>query len=79
MNICYKNNLQTKYNIENVSVLDGFLYFFGFRRNPYRKFIKDVLQRDDADALRSDWKSVGNDFQAVLKRESENLKIDACK
>ena len=79
MNICYKNNLEAKYKIKNVSVLDGFLYFFGFRKNPYNNFIKNIQHRDDADALRSDWNSVGKDFEVIIKRESENLELNACK
>jgi hypothetical protein len=74
----YKHNFELKYGI-HISVLDGFLYFFGLKENPYKKIYKKMRERSDIEALRSDWQSVGNDFNVVIERERNNLKLeDAC-
>ena len=73
----YKHNFKHKYNIQTITILGGFLYFFGLADNPYKKSIEDNLRRSDFDALRSDWNTVGQDFSRVI--EKENLNLDACK
>lgn len=66
----YAKNLKAKYSLGAVGILSGFLCFFGFQENGYKKSLDNMLKRSDFDALRSDWNMVGKDFSRVIEREN---------
>lgn len=76
MQTYYKHNFMAKYSLGTLGILSGFLCFFGFRGNGYKKATKHLLERTDFDALKSDWNTVGKDFNRVIERE--NITTDAC-
>jgi len=63
----YQNRILKKYKFENLDFKITFLSFFGFKDNKYKEFKKYLSQRSDFDALRSDWISVGEDFNRVIE------------
>lgn len=75
MQAYYQDNMKNKYSLGALGILSGFLCFFGFQENGYKKSVENMLKRSDFDALRSDWNTVGKDFSKVIERE--NLPCDA--
>ena len=77
MHFFIKNNTNTRFQMKRVGFLSGFMYFFGLADNPYTEVINQIKKRSDIEALKSDFKVVGGDFQRVISKNK--FELNACK
>ena len=50
--------------------------FFGSRQSRVRLYYSSFNKRSDSDALKSDFRNIGNDMKIVLKKEANKHSIE---